>query len=767
MGSSVPLAGNANTAQAAAALAPASTPRPAVVKPALAVVKSGDVFIPTTNAAAPRIPFGVSDKFHGHSGYFAYELCSDGKIYSKWEPTLAPKPFYLTRIEKEDPRALQARLNAVVGPYTYTYEPANKRILVTPRQQIPAKGYVTHAGRLVPRTNEPEWHLFDGAGGPKLPKGVRLVEMQVGSDIIMARASNGSMYIYQPTTVGEPGEWKEALGCPWDNPLTIPLGTDWSMGVSISGDKKKATLEFMNPYTDITSYAETATGMKVVNGLTVSWVVRNPDGHTFSMGDTGLNADMQRRFLTPHHGQFYAPQAPTGAGSTWLLYGFEPDGTPAMYTRRYDYEIFGGCPDTPHTYEPQSFDPNTVYNLDNKPRDVPLMPWQKVDFPTLVGKSQLTTAMSVHTTGEGNASREFHIAGTKDKGNGELEIGYYYKAINDKVWRFAATPGVALQGEVIDFSKKGPTTDKPITFDYPQSNGSGLSRVKNIELLDFHPFQTADEPSRVVFTLLSGKKVEINVHTVDAYSLFNNDPAVDAALLQGIGEDKALMGTLDIPKTLIDAANAKNADPELAHLIKQLLPYNRVANLFSVAADRDHVVVQTNGRFTPFGGSAKKLPELRVNFYRDATGETPYDKKCDDPNLVVKPNMSPAALQQVIALNKKAAKEIIIDMNTRRLQHVQRWTDHVVLDGLLRALLWLAALIRLNHIWTNLTPAKDSTPRIELSQELAARDVDFTKVPAYTRALKRLNANIAAAEQLCPAPRHAPVRIGKGQARAI
>ncbi len=703
-------------------------PDPVLAKTAAPAI---DVFAGSTPArpSGPLAPVGVSDKTHGHSGFFAYEL-RDGKIYAKWDPILAPKPFYLSQVEES--RSVASDLARVVGPYSFKYERDKQRILVTTKTDLPAKGFITRGGRLTPRTTEPEWHLFDGSGGPKLPKGVRLVEMQVASDIIYARASNGVVYLYKPTD-DPPIQWTDALGCPWGTQLKIPDGTDWSMSVSISDALDRSTYQFMNPYTDIISYGETASGAKVQVGITISWATRAPDGHSISMGDTGLNADKQRRFLTPHHGQFYAAAAPVGAGSTWLLRGFEPDGTPALYMRRYDYEIFGACPVLPYTDKVTPFDPNKVYGETERARDVPLESWAKVAFPRLTGKAKITDAMSAHTTGQGNAAREFHIAGTKEIGGVET-VGYYYKGVTDLAWRFQATPGQPLRGQVLDLAQKGPTTAKPITFDYPSAKVSGLP-VVSAQLLDFHPFQTLDEPSRIAFTLKSGKRVEVLLRTCDAWALFENTRSEDADQVQGIGEDKALVGTLDIPQSLL-----ASTDPEVASLVKKLLPYNRQPNLFSIAADRDHVVARSG--------------DLSLAFERDASGETPYDAWVADPRLVPRAGMSRAELQEVVRRNQALVRTLSVDMAARHDRQSSRLFDNAVVGVLARVFLWLTHTLGVRYIVPNIGAAETLIPRSQEAQIMANWDGDHRQPPAFGRAMAVLNRHLAAATAAArPPPR--------------
>src|SRR5579871_90591 len=410
-----------------------------------------------------RLEFaGVCDKTRCHTGYFEYVLDDHGHILVRWDPSLADQPFTVSCSRKLElpidtfnpsPRVMNRLVSRIVGPYVYTYNKSSSTVTVTPRRDLDGIGFILKNGKLceVPINEAIRFRLHDGNGGPRLQKGVKLIEMQVSDEVVAVRASNNIMYLYKPGIKPRKRwvKWRETVGFLKPGAVRFPKDMrDWALGVSTQAKPaQRRGLEFINPWTDLNSYYGKEDN-KTAFASTITIGVLFGDGRTIRIWDTGLPPDWHRGFITPDHGNFLGEKI-AQAGSTWIIYGHERDGMPGLYSRMYDYEIFGACIGMQHAFANQSIAADRgkmVHDLGEAVREIPLAGWNKIAFPRLGGSAVITDRMSIHCCGEGDDAREIRIEGKNAHGR----VGYYFKKINDSWWRFKATPDQCLHGQIID-----------------------------------------------------------------------------------------------------------------------------------------------------------------------------------------------------------------------------------------------------------------------------------------------------------------------------
>lgn len=682
--------------------------------------------------------FGVTDKRRGHTGYFEYKLDDQGRIWMRYAPILATKAFEIPVTAPPSAVELKARFERVAGPYTYVYEEARRVIVVTPKPDAVTRGFMLRGGRLVEtdRNLAMQWQMHDGSGGPRLPKGVKIEGIQVSGEIIAARGSDGILYLYKPTVPDAelPVKWSSDNGTPFGGALRFPKARDWAFGLSIGvKPSQRPTLELMNPYTDIDNYYEGADGGKIFYGFTATLGVITDSGREIRYWDTGLPADFQRGFLTPHRGRVVGEKL-AQAGSTWLLYG-QDNGKPGLWVKDYDHEMLGSCPGLRYVFDPPKSDKGRIYDLADAQRYVPLPPWRPIDFPALEGDAILTDRISIHSTGQGNQAREIVIEGKDAAGS----PGYYRRLLGDKDWTFVGT-GETLAGETIT-PRQALVPTKPAVHDYPFGKWEGFrgAPIADVELNDFHPFLTLDEASTLRITLKSGKEVSVLLRTSDAYSPLQHDARDDGAIGKGIGEEKVLTGTLSVPP---DVENSP--DPEIRAFVRRYLkPYHHIPNLFVVNADRDHVDIRTKGRYrkSDKGFDYGRVPELSISVKRDARGESEYELLASVPALKASAGLSAGSLDEVIANNEALKKALRGDMRSRRARHLAILIKTLCLSAVSKAAFFFMDLFGATKK-KYMGPISDIVPRF-MEGHLCAHDLHTPE--AYHRAVAIIEKNIRSA----------------------
>lgn len=696
----------------------------------------------------------IRSKTEARTGYFDYSL-RDGKIWMKWNPILPPGPFTIPSGEVLTDEQAHKLLSDVPGPYTYAYDRPHNEIVVTPKPDAGHNAFTLVNGRLA-ATDPAEatrWHLHNGDGGPSLPPGEHVVEMQVAGEFIQVRTNTNKMYSYDPTKK-EPVEWKAQSGCPFGGDVHLPQDIrDWTFGQSVSIKPWRECINAINPYTDIVSYYEDAKGRKGAIGFTATTGVLMGNGREVRYRDTGLPADFMRGFLTPHRGRFLGEKL-AQAGSTWLVFGHEPDGTPAMYARMYDYEINGDCPIKRYTYDDLPFEKDTVHSLDDMVQRLPLPGWNPIPFPTLSGQATVTDRLDIVTTGSGDLEREIRIEGR----NAEGVTGFYHKKVDSDAWQFTATRQ-PLAGTPVAVGRPDPAkaSPAPVSWSYDRATWSGVlakAPLRNLELLDFHPYQTQDEPSTVRFTLESGKVVDALVRTGDGYSMFQGREADTELVGAGVGLQKVLTGTLDLPEALLH-----NDDPEVKGFVDSyLVPMNHRENALMVLADEDELRVLTSWyhRNSDERFDWTPNPPIDVTFTRDARGETAYEKRALDARLRPADAMCDSELTDVIDRNAWLEKEMTDDLEARKTHHKLRWVRSEIASAGLTAASWAMSALNLTRTVDLLATVSEIAPPLMAAHAKADWHTAWTTPAGYERAMATLHENVTRAEAILERRRLAP-----------
>ncbi len=688
----------------------------------------------------------LRSKEQGRSGYFHYAL-KDGKIWSRWDPILPDRPFSFPCGEPMSPKQGQALVEGGAGPYTYAFDARRNSVVVTPRPDADRVGFKMVAGRLQPadRREAAAWHLHDGLGGPKLPEGEHVVEIQVAGDFIEARTNTNKMYSYDPTKP-DPVGWKAERGCPTGGEVNLPQGIrDWTLGEAVTIKPKRACIKAMNPWTDVVGYYEDPAGRKGDFNFVATTGVLTGDGRQIRYRDTGLPADFTRGFQTPHHGRFQGERL-AQAGSTWLLYGREPDGSPGLYARMLDYEINGACPGKRYSYEERPFQPDKVYSFADTVELQPLPGWQKIQFPPLQGQALVTDRLDILPTGQGNASRELRLEGRDALGT----TGFYHKRLDQEDWQFQAT-GQPLVGRPVPVGRPDPSqgTPNPVTWDYDRANWSGdlaEAPLKGIQLLDFHPFQTPDQPSLLRFTLDSGRTVDARLRTSDGYTFFRARPEDAEVIGEGAGVPKVLAGTLEIPDEV-----RQSQDPEVRAFVEGYLAgLHHRENQVMVLADRDglRLVSGWYHRNSDRGLDWVRNPRWDVVLSREARGETPFEKVADAAALRPEPSMSRQELQDLIERNLAAESTLSAEVKDRRRDHRLLWLRGQAVEVAIRGLALGGAALNLTTRIPQFAAITQLVPPLTDAHEKASWNTAWSTPAGYRRAVDTLHRNVAQARQM-------------------
>lgn len=137
----------------------------------------------------------------------------------------------------------------------------------------------------------------------------------------------------------------------------------------------------------------------------------------------------------PCDGQFVADTMSVSASTHFLLRHSRNGGLPEIYTRTADFDIIGSDPFLSTTYDRDDLTPMV--------RVMPAENWLKQPTTGLEQAKKLTSKIAVIQTGRGQEQRQLRILAEDQHGN----VGYYYKWLYEKAWRFEATPEVTIVDE--------------------------------------------------------------------------------------------------------------------------------------------------------------------------------------------------------------------------------------------------------------------------------------------------------------------------------
>jgi hypothetical protein len=466
-----------------------------------------------------------------------------------------------------------------------------------------------------------EWALFDGTGVPGGKKAAsfrsdsRLVAFATEGLMVAAVSDEGRFYFWQPTLFEQPTVWHDEAGQPLAGPLLLPPHRDWTFSLSVAVAPKKR----LTPMHDIDAYWEDLAGNKIEFGFTATIYVLDPDGQRIRFWDTGLPPAFYKAFATPERGRFIAERIAASGSTVFVV-----DKSGKMFTRMFDYEMFGACPGLRFTFENKRRTKNAdeVLSLFEAERTLPLPSWREQPPLPLEGKAQATTAISIHMTGKGNAARELRVRGRDASGR----YGYFFKPVFGEKWSFAPTEERFDDAVAIANPAPARVLGRPLDKTYAGQLKQEGAAALPVELRDFYYYET---PATLRVNA-GGKTLDLTLHTFDGWGPTVEQSEHPSLVGSAFGEPKLLLATLEIPAALLNST-----DPAVKQVIDLYFRrFHRAHLALSVSADdrkvelRTRAVQRTSTEYLDY--------TVRTPIELTATRDIPPDelKAYDQTNLV-------------------------------------------------------------------------------------------------------------------------------------
>ncbi len=419
----------------------------------------------------------------------------------------------------------------------------------------------------------------------------RLVGISLDDDELVAVDESGWMYTMDNASQ-DPiwWNWTSAWGAPlWlDSGQQVPDARPGKWALSVSSPTDNQT------YTDIAGRIHyVGLGkMTMVPALT-------GDGSRITYADPWLPNDDSYEIGGPLGGRFRAT-ALSAAGSTTFVTNEFGD----MYTRTFDFDSSGS--DSiffRYSWDDQSGKPTApnlvVETLDRSTAAIQLPAPAWVHQPKIPG--EITSAISVHSTGPGPGRRELRVEGSRDG-----EDGFWHKDLDAPSWTFtptgAARLGTPLQNSPQDRSADTLAPPAPwnlgaslpardgsidaqvlvdIGFPYSVVDPRMLDAVGShaapsgyrLEVTAFDPAATT-RPATVVAP--DGSRIPVLMHTADGLRMTPRGPGLD-------NDPRHLIGAIAIPE---DSA----ATPARDAFVRDWMRGKMIAPITLSATDSDLVV---------------------------------------------------------------------------------------------------------------------------------------------------------------------------------
>jgi len=262
-------------------------------------------------------------------------------------------------------------------------------------------------------TNAPDdWELLGETG---LPEGCKLDRfdppqalVSISADGVHLQALSDEGVFYRATDMTKNTRdsvvWTDRWGWPAANGpgLEEEFSSDRGWAVSDS-----------HPFG--VDHYEDALGIEHSVGLGVAHLYRlGPQGERIYYNDWWLPADWSRQVCGPQRGTFQAVNISASASTLFVI-----DARGRMYTRLYDFDTAGENDLLTYSY--------IIEERSSTTRKLPAEPWRRQ--PDIPGEA--STLITIFQTGEGNAARTLHVAGTQGE-----QTGYFHKNIDDDTWTF-------------------------------------------------------------------------------------------------------------------------------------------------------------------------------------------------------------------------------------------------------------------------------------------------------------------------------------------
>ncbi|NLU84641.1 hypothetical protein HCA44_17850 [Rhodococcus sp. HNM0569] len=391
--------------------------------------------------------------------------------------------------------------------------------------------------------------------------------------------------------------WTSAFGSPFwfGSGRTVPGSRDpgtWSLSVASPFDNQT--------YTDIAGrvHFHGSAKMTMVPALT-------GDGSRITFADPWLPNDDSSEIGGPLGGRFKASHL-SAAGSTTFVMNDYGD----MYTRNFDYDSSGS--DSvffPYRWDDQGGKPSAPNaTLDSLPLgefaavQLPAPDW--VHQPKIPG--EITSTISVHSTGVGPGQRELRVEGCHDGAT-----GFWHKMLDAPAWEFTPTGEAALgtpvqnpSGDhsnatlapaapwnlsgtlpIRDNAVSGVTLNDlsvPYSLVSPEMLDSvGLHAQPSEYRLEVGGFDPAATTRPATVVAGDGTRIPVLLHTADGMRLTPREPGLD-------DNPRHLVGAIEIPD---DAYATRSADPALSRFVDTWMTGKSIIAI-TLDATRDGLVIR-------------------------------------------------------------------------------------------------------------------------------------------------------------------------------
>ncbi|GAA4477690.1 hypothetical protein GCM10023094_20380 [Rhodococcus olei] len=430
---------------------------------------------------------------------------------------------------------------------------------------------------------------------PECMRGV-LAGISVDDDELIAIDRSGWIYTMdQASQTPITWNWTSAFGAPFwfGGGRRVPNGSPgtWSLSVSSPFDN--------HTYTDIAGrihYVGWAK-MTMVPALT-------GDGSRITFADPWLPNDDSSEIGGPLGSRFRSAYL-SAAGSTMFVMNRYGD----MYTRTFDYDSSGS--DSVffrYSWDSQAHKPTApnagVETLDRGFAAIQLPAPDWIHQPKIPG--EITSAISVHSTGIGPGRRELRVEGRRDG-----ETGFWHKDPDGPGWEFTATSapllGTAVENPAADRSSDtlAPPAPWNLSTTLPARDGAVDGRVLaevsmpyslvdpqmldlvgltarpseyRFEVDSFDPAATT-RPATVIAG--DGTRIPVLMHTADGMRLTPRGAGLD-------DEPRHLIGAIEVPA---DAYRDRQGNPALERFVREWMWGNHISAI-TLDATRDSLVIR-------------------------------------------------------------------------------------------------------------------------------------------------------------------------------
>ncbi|QBJ98668.1 hypothetical protein ERC79_11040 [Rhodococcus sp. ABRD24] len=423
----------------------------------------------------------------------------------------------------------------------------------------------------------------------------RLVGISVDDDELIAVDDAGWIYTMDNASQSPMfWNWTSAFGSPlWTGPGQRLAGREpgtWALSVASPWDNQ--------------TYVDAAGRVHHVGlGKMTMVPALTGDGSRITYADPWLPNDNSYEIGGPLGGRFRSV-ALSSAGSTTFVTNEFGD----MYTRNFDFDS-GGSDSVffRYSWDDQTGKP-TAPNMfaellvrDYAAIRLPAQDW--LPQPKIQG--EITSAISIHSTGVGPDQRELRVAGRRDD-----VAGFWHKELNAPAWDFTAT-GMELPGTPLEnspWNRSAETLAPPAPWHLSASLPARDAVVDGQFLIDVglpytlvdprlldaigqqvgpsgyrisvEHFDPAATTRGATVTTPDGTAIPVLLHTADGLRFAARGAGLDA-------QPRHLVGAIEIPQAAFDA---RAADPALDAFIRDWMRDKRIAPISLSATDTDLVV---------------------------------------------------------------------------------------------------------------------------------------------------------------------------------